>query len=244
MRHEVPLQNPFQTFVSRPEALHQAANVLDDETISLVREVQTGLLEMIDKLIEITRVLPECINTPSELTLSDCDSLAAAVHEQETELTKKIVTTDLTPNIRKDVIRFPYRLERIGDMLESILNCFRLKIEDGVSFDPVAHEELDKLFAVLLRIMLNTRWALKTPDDAPSVQALSDTEILGTMLAEYRLAHWNRVETGACDFQASSMYLDILDSTDLSRRYFEKINRKLLALRSHPGSAETEHEKT
>jgi hypothetical protein len=45
----------------------------------------------------------------------------------------------------KGLMRFPYRMKRVGDMPEAILHCCKIKALDRVPFTDKAHAELDQL---------------------------------------------------------------------------------------------------
>ncbi len=109
-------------------------------------------------------------------------------------------------------------------------------MEDGVSLSPQAHEELDLLFATTLDMMLNTRDSLLQVDKLVVEKILFQGRALDKMLLDFRLTHWQRVETGVCDYHASSLYLDILDSIGAIKQYMEKIARSLLELEKNRGS--------
>jgi Na+/phosphate symporter len=202
-------------------------------------QFREGILVMIDRLVQLTRLLRKYLTNPSELQLNEGLGLAQEVHGLEKDLTGCVVKSDLTPDVRKRLIRFPYRLKRIGDMLESILNCLRIKTEDGIRFTKEAHSEINRLFSILLHMLLNTQTVFGKPTDETLEQILSEGKRLDRRLLEFRLEHWNRVELGVSHFSASSLYLDILDSVASTKEYLEKISRTLLQLQRDAAAAQS-----
>jgi Na+/phosphate symporter len=222
--------NPFSVLTPKLDDEALKLEGLHEKPFSEEVPPQEALLIMISKLMEMTRLLSRCIRSGSDLELDDCGILAKEVHEQEKLLTKNLLESCLARDRLRTLIRFPFRLERIGDMLESILNCCRIKAEDGIPLSGQAHEDLDKLFAIILDVMSNTRDCLIAVDRLSLEKTLSQGKELGRMLLDCRLAHWDRVEAGICAYQASSLYLDILDSLGSANWYLEKICRSLLEM--------------
>ena len=160
------------------------------------------------------------------------------VHKQEKLLTKSLLEADIATHIRTALIRLPYRLTRIADMMENILNCCKNKAEDNVPFTAEAHSELERLCAILLHMLLNTREALDAAEIRTLEHLIAISEKLHGMLSDFRIAHWGRVEAGVCHYQSSSMYLDILDSIDLARKYLEKIGRTMFEFNLTPSGTQ------
>ncbi len=148
MENESSFQNPFRTLKIKwqPEGA--------DEASSLEMCLGDVLFATVDKLIEMTRLL-KCMST--ETTTHEekctCAALAEEVHQQEMVVAKCLLSSAVAAELTNDVIRFPYRLERIGDMLERILSCFEKKAKDGIQFSAEAQAELELLFTALLEIM-------------------------------------------------------------------------------------------
>ena len=223
----------FDPFSSLTPKLDKASLKLEDlheKPVSATVSLQEGLLIMISKLIKMTEMLSRCIHSVSDLEFNDCYILAKEAHMLEKTLTKQILESGVTSDQLETLLRFPLRLERIGDMLESVLNCCRIRSEDNLPLSDCAHEELDRLFASVIEMMIGARDAFIEVDRHAVEKILSESKELGRMVADSRLAHWDRVETGVCAYQASSLYLDILDSLETVKRYLERICVSLLEL--------------
>jgi Na+/phosphate symporter len=192
---------------------------------------------MISKLIEMTRLLSKSAYLPSPGALEKCEAMAREVHQQEKMLTRNLVSSDVHSDVMKGVIRFPYRLERVGDLLESILNCFRIKARDGVPFTEKAHAEMDNMFAVLLDMMVNLRDAFRLPNKVILAAVVRQGANLTQMIEDHKLAHWERLEAGFCAVEASSMYRDILDSAKGINEYLVKMATTLEELGQASGAS-------
>jgi Na+/phosphate symporter len=76
----------------------------------------------------------------------------------------------------------------------------------------------------------NLRDAFITPNKFLLDHILSEVKTMGQMLQDFRLAHWDRLAAGFCSPRASSMYLDILDSSRSINEYIEKMCLTLIEL--------------
>jgi Na+/phosphate symporter len=222
--------NPFRMISRRLDGEAVRLEKLHEQPFSESLDLEEGLLVMISKVIVITELLSKCVFSESETQMDRAASLAKEVHDQEKALTLHLTTAGIAPDLLKGIIRFPFRLERTGDMLESILNCCRIKASQGILFSDKAQEELNQLFRVLLSVLNNLRDAFVTPNKFLLEHILSDVKTMGQMLQDFRLAHWDRLAAGFCSPRASSIYLDILDSTRSINEYIEKMSLTLLEL--------------
>lgn len=230
MKHKEVFFNPFRMLSPRLHAEAMRMEELYEKPVSESVSLEEGLLIMISKIIEMTRVLSKCVVTGAAHQMERCEELAREVHEQEKILTRGLVTSDVEKDLLKGVIRFPYRLERIGDMLESVLKCCQIKAVRSIPFSDKAYGELEQIFAALLEMMINMRDALRTPNKVLLDTILSEGRNLSELLEEFKLAHWERLEAGFCAPEASSVYRDILDSIKWTNEYLERMCITLLEL--------------
>lgn len=239
MKDRRVLVNPFRMISSKLDFEALRMEELHARTFHESMPLEDGLLVMMSKIIEMTRLLSKSIVSGSPKQMDACQSLGKEVHQEEKVLTGELVAAGIPPDLLRSVIRFPVRLERIGDLLESILNCSRIRARDGIPFSDKALGELDQLFAVLLDMMNNLRDAFITPNKVLLEHVISQGRKLAQKLLDFRLAHWDRLEAGFCAPQASSVYLDILDSFTAINEYIVKISVTLLELGAvKPGPAE------
>jgi Na+/phosphate symporter len=205
----------------RPEAA--------DESSSLETCLGDVLFATVDKLVEMVRLIKRMsAQETSEAEKNTCAILAKEVHQQEIVVTKCLLSSAVTGQLTNDVTRFPYRLERIGDMLENVLACFEKKARDGIQFSLEAQEELVLIFSALLDIMEGLGKTFVASDTNRLKSLIDQEKSLREALACYRQAHWERLWSGACSPQASSLFLDILDSVKWTNEYLRKISMTLL----------------
>lgn len=222
--------NPFRLL--SPKLDHEVTRLddLHQKVVSESLSVEEALLITLSKIIEMTRCLSKSMVTASTIQMDQCAALGKEVHEQERRITGDLVSAGLKAEVLRGFIRFPFRLERTGDMLESILNCCRIKAREGIPFSDKAEAELDQLFKVLLDMMINLRDAFRTPNMVLLEAIISEGRQLSDLLDKSRLAHWERMERGFCAVQASTLYLDILDSIKSINEYLQKMTRTLIDL--------------
>jgi Na+/phosphate symporter len=216
-------RNPFRSMKIkwRPEGL--------DEGSPLDACLGDVLSATARKLMEMVRML-KCMAAEgtSDAEKSTCAILAKEIHQQEIVVTKCLLSSAVTGRLTNDVTRFPYRLERIGDMLENILACFEKKVRDGIQFTAEAQEELVLLFSALLDIMEDLEKTFSASDVSRLKSVIAEERSLREALACYRQAHWERLWSGVCSPHASSLFLDILDSVKWTNEYLIKISTTLL----------------
>jgi Na+/phosphate symporter len=198
MKEKALFFDPFRIISPGLNAEALRLEDLHGRPVSEPVSLQEGLLVMSSKIIEMIRLLSKCVVSGSQKQMDACESLAKQVHEQEKVLTTDLVSSKLRTDLLKGLIRFPYRMERIGDMLDTILNCCRISAGEGLPFTDKAHAELDQLFAFLLEMMTNLRDAFVTPNKFILEHTMSQSKKLGQMLLDFRLAHWKRLEGGFC----------------------------------------------
>ncbi len=193
-------------------------------------DLTEGLLITISKLIEMTQLLSKYVVTGSGAQCDKCSHLAAEVHKQEQILTQCMLGAEVKSDVLKGVIRFPYRLERVGVMLESIQECCREKAAKEVPFSDKAYGELDKMFGILLEMMTDLRGAFKSPNNEILEGITTKGARLIDMTEEFKLAHWERLEEGFCHIGASSMYRAMLDAFKGAAEYLMKVAASLYTL--------------
>jgi len=168
--------------------------------------------------------------TQDRSTLDQCDRLAEEVHEEETAVTGHLLSRGVRGEMFEGVIRFPYRLERIGDMLENVLHCWRIKIDQDIPLGEKATEELGQLLTTLEEMMNGLRDAFTEPRK-DLLEPMSDKgKTLTQMLEDFISAHWKRLEAGTCAPEASSLYREILDSVRWTNGYLERMRTSLLKI--------------
>ncbi|MDQ7783488.1 MAG: hypothetical protein RDU20_11440 [Desulfomonilaceae bacterium] len=235
MKEEQLFFNPFRMLSPRLDEEALRIEKLYERPVSETVSLEEGLLIMISKLIEMCRLLSKAVFSGDAGQMNRCAGLAKEVHAQEKFLTQHLIGSGIRKDLLTGVIRFPYRLERIGDLFESILNCCRIKAKNGIPFSDKAYAELDVLFNGMLENMGNLRDAFRTPNRTLLEAVISSGHLLNDRFEEFKLAHWRRLESGFCAIEASSMYRDILDSFKSANEYVVKMAETLMELGTTSG---------
>jgi Na+/phosphate symporter len=191
--------------------------------------LEEGLLIMVSKLMEMTRLVRKSFIVPDAAKLKKVDELAAEVHEEEKALTGSLVSApSADPEMLKALVLFPGRLERVGDFLESIANCSRIKSRDGIPFSDRAQAEMEQLFSLFANILKNLRDSLSIKNKILLKHMQKQHEHLHQMTIDFALAHEDRLIEGLCSPKASSLYVDILDSMKSANQQIRSMGRSLL----------------
>lgn len=214
---------------------------LDSETLKLenlyehpVSEnltLEEGLLVMLSKLIEIARLvrLGFISDCPEEILA--CETLGKQVHEQEKLLTSNLACALTEPkDMCRAIILFPGHLERIGDFLESVLNCCRIKARDGVPFSEKALFEIDDLLKFVLEMLKNLRDSIIAPNKYLLTHIVHEEKRLSQLCQDMQVAHVERLLQGICTPRGSSLYLDILESIQGVMRHVSSMAEGLLEI--------------
>jgi Na+/phosphate symporter len=185
--------------------------------------IKDDLAIMIAQIEDMARLLPACIVNCLSAQMDECETLAQEVRREAKILTRKLVTTHMAGELPKGLIRFPLRLERIADELDSILTCCRIKARDGIEFSDTAHAELNQMLALVLDMLENLHVVMTAPDHVVLDCVMSQGNTVARLLRDARLVHWNRLESGDCTPEAGSLFLDILDSLKSGNEYVQKM---------------------
>jgi len=222
--------NPFRVLSPSVDAEVLRLKDLHRRRVSESSTLQEGVLIMISKLIEMTRLVSECILTGDKVQMDACAALGMQLDEEERTLTRYLVSSGLSGDMWKGIIRFPYRLERIGDMLENIVYCCRTKVALAIPLSDDSGMEMQQLFALLLEMMEGLREGFTRPTKDLLETITAQSHDLKKLALDYRSAHWKRLEKGLCAPEAASFYGDILDSATMAADYLEKMCVSLLSL--------------
>ncbi|MFC1835205.1 hypothetical protein ACFL2Q_10790 [Thermodesulfobacteriota bacterium] len=234
MKNTELFYNPFRMISPKLDA--EASRI--DETIESREHEMTcleeGLVIMVDKLIVMSDLIRKSLILADPEKVKECERLAKEVHEEEQTLTGDLVCDPVrtSGDLLKAVVLFPGRLERVGDLLESILNVARIKSRDGIVFSDMAQQEMDKMFTLLGEVFRNFRDALMTQNKTLLDHILEQAGQLAQMTTDYALAHEERLVQGLCSHKSSSLYLDILDSVKRAKGNVREMSEKLLEISS------------
>jgi Na+/phosphate symporter len=227
--------NPFRMISPRLESEVERIDELHRRPYSENLTLEEGLLIMISKAIEMTRILAKGVVSESKAQLDACEALAKDIHAQEKALTRNLIKSEVKGELLRGLMRFPFRVERIGALMETILKCVRTKCQEGIPFSDKALAELNTLFQTLMDMLVNMRDALRLPNKVILQHILSKSGELKVMLEDFRQAHWDRLEAGFCSPDAGAIYLELLDSFKAANTYLEKMANTLMEIGSQEG---------
>lgn len=182
-----------------------------------------GLKKMINGLIEMADLLSVCVVSSDEGRMGRCATLARDIHDEEKSLTGFLVASGVSGTMMKGVLRAPYRLDRVADMLEDILLYCRAKAGEEVPFSPAAQEELSRLFSMLVKTLNGVRRIVEAPERELLSEVIAEADLLMDRVDAFRETHWERLEAGICSPAASSMYRKILDAVKWAGEYARKV---------------------
>jgi len=205
-----------------------------------IKTLEQGLWFMCSKLIDLSNILYKSFVLPDEKKFSEGKTLVEEIHDKETSLTAHLVHLPVTsPETLKVLILVPGRLERVGSLLESILNVSMLKARYGTLVTDSAMSELQQLFGVFTEMLATLRDAVTTCDKQLLDHMVALNAQLAQMILDFADAHEVRLMKGVCSPRASSLYLDILDSMRNANRHIRSITDGLMKIAS---SADTVNE--
>ncbi|MCA1961674.1 MAG: hypothetical protein LDL33_12870 [Desulfomonile sp.] len=227
--------NPFRMLGLKPADGNALYDELHSKKVAESSSLEEALLIVMSKIIESTRLLSKCIVNCTAHRVDRYTELAREIHQQEEILTKDIISSDVTGSMLKSLLTFPHRLARIGDLLDVILECCRVKTHEHVEFSDRTEAELDQLFLLLLDMMTNTRDAFNTPDETLLKSISSESRRLGGLLEDFRLAYWQCCDNRIRAADSSPLYLDILNAIGAVAEHLEKMCRTLLELKRLAG---------
>lgn len=224
--------NPFRLISPRLDAeacrFAQLFEVAPEEITCL----EDGLLMMTGNLLKLTGLIRKTLIVPNPEKLKECDRLAKEIHDEEKGLTGDLVCNpkEITGDLLKTVVLFPGHLERVGDLLESILNVVRIKARQGVPFSDKAMAEIGELFDTFTEMLVDFRDVLLTRNRALLERILQQADRIGELAAEFSLTHEDRLLEGLCSPFASSLFLDILDSVKQAAIHLRQMSEALLKI--------------
>lgn len=193
--------------------------------------LEEGLLVMLSKLVEMTRLLRVGFQNDSQDGIKNCEALADEVHQQEKLLTGNLACTITDyPDMCRAVILFPGQLERIGDYLESILNCCKIKTRESIPLNDRNISEVGEAMGAIQKLLSDLRDIIIAPNRHLIQHVISQAEALDQKCQEMQLSHVDRLLEGSTAPKASSLYLDILESIQSIKRHIKEMAKSIQSI--------------
>ena len=136
----------------------------------------------------------------------------------------EITRNDLTDRQRRLVPALLHSvndLEKVADYCEAIVLLAQRVFEEDLSFSGTAREELERLFAKTRTMLKHTFQAVDENDAKAAQMTLTIKREIDELVAQYKLNHVTRLESGTCTNEPGLVFSDILTS-------IERINSHLL----------------
>ncbi len=231
MKNKQVFFNPFRLISPKLDReASRLANIYDSAPEELTC-LEEGLIIMLTKLREMAELLHKSLLLEDKEKIAKCGQLGREIHEEEKSLINALICSPRTTgDILKAVLLFPARLERCGDLFESIQNVASIKAIEGIPFSDKAVTELTKLFTLLSDMLKNFRDLLTTLNPTLLDILNKQHEELGQMTVDFALAHEDRLIDGYCVPKASSLYMDILDSVRGINQHLQDMTNSLNTL--------------
>lgn len=193
--------------------------------------LEEGLLVMLSKLVEMARLVKVGFTSDCPDEIKGCEVLADEVHQQEKVLTGNLACTITDyPDMCRAVILFPGQLERIGDHLESILKCCKIKTRDSIPFSDRDIQEVGDVLQSIQELLKDTRDILIAPNRHLIQHVISQSNAVDQKCQEMQLNHVDRLLEGSTAPKASSLYLDILESIQSIKRHIREMAKNIQSI--------------
>lgn len=198
--------------------------------------LEEGLLVMLSKLVEMTRLVRIGFEGSSQDGIKNCEALADEVHQQEKLLTGNLACTITDyPDMCRAVILFPGQLERIGDYLESILNCCKIMTRESIPLSDKNISEIGEALQTVQQLLSDLRDIIIAPNKHLIQHVISQSEALDQKCQEMQLSHVDRLLEGSTAPKASSLYLDILESIQSIKRHIKEMAKSIQSILPQQG---------
>lgn len=232
--------NPIRMISPRLDLEASRMGDLHKTPVSESYTLEEGLVVMLSKLIHITRLLKTGFAEDCPDEMQTCEILAAEIHEQEKLLTANLVcSANSSPDLCKTFILFPGRLERVGNFLQSILRCCRIKCAQHLEYSEKTYRDLSEMFDLVIDMLTNFRDALIVPNRIVLRHVVELEKQLEETCNDRQLALYDQLLSGSIIPRSSSPYLDILDSMESLGMHIRDMAEKVLARLPTPeGSGE------
>ncbi len=233
MKSKEIFYNPFRLISPKLDSEASRLEEIYESPPEEVTCLEEGLLIMLNKIIRLTGLIRKSLLITDSAKIEECKKLAKEIHDEEKGLTGDLVCDPnvVKGEILKTVVLFPARLERVGDLLESMLNAACIKADQGIPFSEKANKELDELFELFSDILTNFHDVIVTRNHALLEHILEQCKKFAQLTVDARLGHEDRLLKGLCSPKASSLFLDLLDSMKAAKRNIRDMSESLLKLR-------------
>jgi Na+/phosphate symporter len=220
--------NPLRSLAHERDANDFDAETAHTRTVSNSARVDEGLIVIISKLVEMVKLLTQYFSGSPGSHSQTFSRFAGEVHEQSQILTEALLVLRHDEQSFNRLIRFPFLLERVGKMLENILECSQAITPDDTKYSEKAFREQEQIFVILLDILKNLRDSLQNPSKEALLAVSFQGKRLEKMVQQFAGANGERVRAGECPVKSSARWNEILDSAKSADEYLMEMVENLL----------------
>jgi len=192
--------------------------------------IRIGFLIMVSKLVRMTRLLSRCVEGEAMFALQECEWLAREIHRHEKALTEDILSSDASEVLSNELVRLAFRLARVGDLLETIVNCCRTRTHDAAPLGGELTSAMQQPLAVLVDMTSNLGDAVQTRNEVLLESIIDQAEELSALVRKHRSTWWLCRKPEPTAREETDRYLEILDASRSAGDYLGEICLALLEL--------------
>ncbi|MGD9818997.1 MAG: hypothetical protein AB7V04_09905 [Desulfomonilaceae bacterium] len=223
--------NPVRMLSPKLDSESVKLEELYQHPVSETLTLEEGLLIMLSKLVEMARLVKIGFMSDCPDEIKNCEVLADEVHQQEKVLTGNLACTITDyPEMCRAVILFPGELERIGDFLEGILNCCKIKTRDSIPMSDKNLQEVGDVLETVQSLLKDLRDIIIAPNKHLIRHVIERSNSLDQKCQEMQLSHIDRLLEGSTAPKASSLYLDILESIQSIKRHIREMAKSIQSI--------------
>ncbi len=195
---------------SRSYELLTQPRVTSHEILAEEATLKKQLLLMVNRLIEITRLLSGAIRTCSESQVNSCEGLTIQIHSLRTEITDRMKATDVAGEVKKRLLRLPLRFDRVAGMLRKIAEC-GCKRGGNIIFGSGTATDADQLFSELIRVLQGFHDHLQLSEETELDLFLNRARELRHQAQDFRVALCDGWHIGFCFTEETQAYWETLN---------------------------------
>jgi Na+/phosphate symporter len=182
----------------------------------LTQESLNKIEAMCDMASTMMKKVSEGFNQHMKDRLVEAENIYEQVVRLERKTTEQLVKeiTEGTDNIElaRTYISIPGTFGMIGGNVKTIIENTSKKIEEGVLFSDKAVYELNMLFSKCIELIVCLRDLIATRNEILSGHIINEETKCYNMANEFSTIHEERLISGVCSHQSSTLYLHILGS--------------------------------
>jgi Na+/phosphate symporter len=193
----------------------------------LTQESLDKIEAMCDMASTMMKKVSEGFNKHKKDILVEAENIYEQVIRLERKTTEQLVK-EITEGTEHDelarrYISIPGTFGMIGGNIKTIIENTRKKIEDEILFSDKAVYELNMLFSKCIELIVCLRDLIVTRNEILSGHIINEEMKCYNMANEFSTIHEERLISGVCSHQSSTLYLHILGSLKEMLLHYKEI---------------------